>query len=45
MLSSCFVDCIVYTFNIITKPLNNKITILNIDIFNIPTPVGTEGRV
>ena len=32
LLSGCFVDCIVYTFNKITKPLNNKTTILNIDI-------------
>ena len=32
LLSGCFVDCIVYTFNKITKPLNNKTTTLNIDI-------------
>ena len=32
LLSGCFVDCIVYTFNKITKPLNNKTTIKNIDI-------------
>ena len=43
LLSGCFVDCIVYTFNKITKPLNNKTTILNIDILHFPTAVGTEG--
>ena len=31
-LSGRFVDCIVYTFNKITKPLNDKTTTLNIDI-------------
>ena len=43
VLSGCFVDCIVYTFNKITKPQNNKTTILNIDILHFPTAVGTEG--
>ena len=32
LLSGRFVDCIVYTFNKITKPLNDKTTTLNIDI-------------
>ena len=44
LLSGCFVDCIVYTFNIITKPLNNKTTILNIDILfsKQPTTVNRQ---
>ena len=37
-------DTSVYTFNKITKPLNNKATILNIDILNSPTAVGIEGQ-
>ncbi|MBS7367218.1 MAG: hypothetical protein KIG82_03445, partial [Prevotella sp.] len=42
VLSGCLVDCIVYAFNKITKSLNNKTTILNIDILHFPTAVGTE---
>ena len=32
MWSGCLVVCIAYTFNKITKPQNNKTTILNIDV-------------
>ena len=32
LLFSCLVVCIAYTFNKITKQLNNKTTILNIDV-------------
>ena len=38
----CLVVCLVLTFNKITKKLNNKTTILNIDTLLFTTAVGTE---